>query len=125
MYTLNVTNNYSYNVPASNAKTVAKDGGKTTFEKQGSLLLEIPGIGTLNFIDLGDKKLEGHPDITETWGVLIRAITTEAYYRYEGNGVLNLEIDKLGTSTLNTDNGSLVQIKLRELSIETKMNLAI
>lgn len=119
MYTLNVTNNYVWQISADGgAVNIPERGGTHTFERQGSLFLDLPGMGQMAFIDLGDQKLPGYPDVTETWGVLVRAATTEAYYRYEGGGELSLSIDAYGTATLSTSNGTLIPVFLEELEVK-------
>lgn len=116
MYNLTVNNNYIYNVDASDGKTVKK-GANHTFNKRGSLYLNIPGMGEMNFIDLGDTKLPGY-DLKENWGVLVRFSNKEAYYRYEGEGQLTLTIDNLGTCTLSTNNGSMIPVYIEEFIVD-------
>ncbi|APZ45988.1 hypothetical protein BW723_06630 [Polaribacter reichenbachii] len=116
MYTLTVKNNYVYDIGSSNGVTIAKSGNHV-FNNRGSIYFTIPGIGEISFIDLGDKKIEGYPIPKETWGVLIRAQTTEAYYRYEGGGELTATLDSYGTLHLSTTNGTMIAIRLPELII--------
>ncbi|WAC01291.1 hypothetical protein N7U66_14470 [Lacinutrix neustonica] len=118
MYTLTVNNNYIHNIEASNGVTISKNK-KHTFNDRGSLVLRIPGMADMNFIDLADKKLPGYPQPKETWGVLVRYSNMEAYYRYEGSGTLNATFDTLGTCSLTTSNGSMLPISIREFVIET------
>lgn len=114
MYTLTVTNNYISDLGASNGVSVRK--GKTwEFNKQGSIFLMVPGMGEINFIDLAEKKIDGYPFPKETWGVLVRTHSSEAYYRYEGGGELTAIIDDLGTLHLSAKKGTLIRIKLPEL----------
>ncbi|MBA6155604.1 hypothetical protein H3Z83_03580 [Tenacibaculum sp. S7007] len=117
MYTLVVQNDFKWSIGASNGVTIPNQGGSHTFNNQGSLYLTVPGIGEICFIDLGDKKLEGYPIPKETWGVLVRIHTTEAYYRYEGGGQLHALIDQYGSFSLNTTNGTMIPISLPELTI--------
>lgn len=120
MYTLKVINNYVYDtiVHTSGKDSIVNHNSSGTFEKLGNAYLSIPGMGQLNLIDLGDSKLDGYNDYpTETWGVLIRYKTTEATYRYEGGGTLTLTIDKLGSVNISTENGTLIEIKVTELTI--------
>lgn len=116
MYTLTVKNNYLYDIGTSNGVTIKK-GANQVFKDRGSLYLTIPGIGEINFMDLGDKKIEGYPIPKETWGVLVRVHTTEAYYRYEGNGELTAVINQYGALDLSTTNGTMIPISLPELTI--------
>ena len=118
MYALTITNNYVWQISADNGSVrIDERGGTHTFEKLGNLSLDIPGMGQMAFIDLGDKKIPGYPIAKETWGVLVRGANVEAYYRYEGGGALNLTIDAYGTATLTTSNGTLISISLEELIV--------
>ncbi|GER60613.1 hypothetical protein ULMA_27210 [Patiriisocius marinus] len=117
MYTLQVTNNYIWPITASDKTVIPAKGAVHTFNSQGNIFLEVMGIGSISFIDLGDKKIEGYPNVKETWGVLVRTHATEAYYRYEGGGVLNTVFDLYGTCTLTTTNGTLIPISLEEMII--------
>lgn len=116
MYTLTVKNNYVYDIGSSNGVTIPKNGSHV-FNKKGSIYFTLPGIGEINFIDLGDKKIEGYPIPKETWGVLVRVHTTEAYYRYEGGGELTATINQYGSLDLSTTNGTMIPISLPELTI--------
>ena len=118
MYTLNIKNNYTWAIMANGNKIINAKGDSTTFTKQGNCYLSIPGIGKMAFIDLGDHKIPGYPTVTETWGVLVRTSTVEAYYRYEGGGELTAVIDIYGTCTLSTSNGTMISISLPELVIQ-------
>ena len=89
MYTLNVKNNYTWPISSNTGKVVPEKGGAASFDRHGSMFMEIPGMGTVCFLELGDKKLPGYPEVKETWGILVRTHSTEAYYRYEGGGILN------------------------------------
>jgi len=116
MYTLTVKNNYIQNIGASNGVTVPKDGSHV-FNNRGSIIFTIPGMGEINFIDLAEKRLPGYPEPSQTWGVLVRYRTIEAYYRYEGAGELTLTVDHLGTCALTTTNGSVIPISLADFNI--------
>lgn len=118
MYNLTVINNYNQDIGASNGVTIAK-GANHVFNDRGSIYLTVPGMGEINFIDLGDYKLPGYPIPKETWGVLVRYSNIEAYYRYEGQGQLTATIDNLGICTLTTSNGSMITISLPEFIIES------
>ena len=119
MYTLNVKNNYIWPITSNTGKVIAERGGSGSFDRQGSLFLEVPGMGSVNFLDLGDRKLPGYPEAKETWGVLVRTHSTEAYYRYEGGGVLNATWDIDGTVTISTTTGTLMPIFIEEMIVDT------
>lgn len=118
MYTLNVKNDFIWPVTANNGTVIPEGGGTGSFAKQGSMVLHVPGIGDIAFLDLGDKKLDGYPEVKETWGVLVRHHTTEGYYRYEGGGELTIALDAHGTSTLSTTNGTLIPIRMDEMNVQ-------
>ncbi len=117
MYTLTVNNNYSQDIGTSNGVTISK-GKNHVFNDRGSIILSVPGMGEMNFIDLGNKKLPGYPEPKQTWGVLARYRTIEAYYRYEGGGELTATFDNLGTCTLTTANGTMIPIALEDFIIK-------
>ncbi len=121
MYNLTVNNNFIWQISADDgAVTIPERGGTHTFKNQGSLFLSIPGIGQMAFIDLGDKKISGYDEVaSETWGVLVRTGTTEAYYRYEGGGILTATFDQYGTCTITAGRNTLVPISLPELVVDT------
>ncbi|SOE23922.1 hypothetical protein SAMN06298216_4295 [Spirosomataceae bacterium TFI 002] len=118
MYTLNVTNNYAYPVKTSQGQEIPPNGGTLSLTRLGSLYMNIPGNGDINFIDLGSEKLPDYPMPNQTWGVLVRVHTQEAYYRYEGGGELSLTIDKYGSTTLTSTNGDMITVQLPELTIK-------
>lgn len=117
MYTLNVKNNYIWPITANENAVIPERGGSHTFERQGSMFLEVPGMGAVTFLDLGDRKLPGYPEVKETWGVLVRTHSTEAYYRYEGGGILNATFDIDGTVTIGTTSGTLINIFIDEMTV--------
>lgn len=116
MYTLTLNNNYYLDVVSSTGVTIPKDGGGQIFNNMGSIFFKVPGVGEINFTDLGDKKIDGYPFPTQTWGVLVRVHTTEAYYRYEGGGELTASINEYGSLSLTTSNGEMIPISLEELT---------
>jgi len=118
MYTLNVTNNFVWPITPSTGAAIPEKGGTQSFDNQGTMSLTIPGLGQIAFLDLGDTKLTGYPEVSETWGVLVRTHSTEAYYRYEGGGVLNAVFDIYGTCTLSTSNGTLIPVSLEEMIVD-------
>ena len=112
MYKLKITNNYRHALIAETKKIINPKGDSATFDKLGDLIVDIPGMGPVNFLDLGKEKL-GYLD--ETWGVLIRYRAAEFIYRYEGGGDLEAEVDNLGTVHIQVNNGKGFIIKLPDL----------
>lgn len=116
MYTITLTNNYIYDVKADTGEVAKKNGGKIVLKDWGSHLIHIPGMGAMNCIDLGDHKIPGYP-LNENWGALFRYVNTEIYYRYEGGGQVEMEINRYGCVTVRTNFSSII-ISLDELSLE-------
>ncbi len=65
MYNLRVENNYSWALKTHDG-TPIPSGTSKAFDNQGNMVLEVTGIGAFNFMDLGEKKLPGYPEINET-----------------------------------------------------------
>lgn len=61
MYTLYIKNNYGGTISTCNAKKIPANVGAMSFEKHWSIILEVPGMGAFNFLDLGNVKLLGYP----------------------------------------------------------------
>ena len=131
MYTVNVTNNYfqvmyGHMVPAPRGGggpewQIDPNGGKMSIGPLGNLQIDVPSMGPILFIDIADTKLSQYtspklPWTEQTWGGLIRYMGAEAYFRYEGGGVVNLVIDKYGAIDLNFPMGGM-QISLGELTV--------
>ncbi len=122
MYDVHITNNYIYDISLEGSSdTVSAKGGTKTFTGWGSHILHVPGMGEMNFLDLGDKKLAQYtnPDLpwTEcTWGGLVRYKGLDVYFRYEGGGGLNVEFNSHGCAVATfTRNGGMV-VSLDDLS---------
>jgi hypothetical protein len=100
---------------------VQPGGGKLTVENLGNFQVSIPGMGELVFLDIAAEKLPAYtnPEIpwTEaTWGGVIRYRGEDAYFRYEGQGQVNVVIDQFGSVTVNFPQGGM-QVSLSELSV--------
>lgn len=118
MYTLTVKNNYVWPIVADQGSVkIPENGGSHVFEKLGNLILTIPGMGEMVFIDLAANKIPGYPVASQTWGVLVRSHVTEAYYRYEGGGLLTATFDTYGTCTLTAGRDTLIPVYLDELIV--------
>ncbi len=124
MYTVSVINNYIYPLTLDGGSTSAVDanGGKAEFKDWGSHYLSVPGMGGINFIDMGDKKLEDYtnpelPWTEATWGGLIRYRNLDAYFRYEGGGKVDVVVDQFGSVTLHFGTGGGMIINLDDLTV--------
>jgi hypothetical protein len=122
MFTLNVTNNYfqevgGYFVPPPQSGyrlwQAAPNGGKVTVPDLGNFQLQVPNMGSILFIDLGNTKLPQYtnpkiPWTESTWGGLIRYRGLDAYFRYEGGGIVNLVIDAYGSINVSFPQGGML-----------------
>ncbi|MGY5352329.1 hypothetical protein ACXGQW_07175 [Wenyingzhuangia sp. IMCC45533] len=120
MYNLKVVNNYVHDIigKTKEGDRIINSNLTVSYSDVSNVVFIVFGMGDISFIDLKDEGLEGHETFpTESMGVLIRATTSEAHYRYDGTGQLTLTIDKYGTSHLTTDNGTLVNVRISELQI--------
>src|SRR5882762_3004978 len=99
VYDVAITNNYIYGFspdilgepppPPNTGRRFFQPGDKAEFKGWGSASIELFGMGRINFIDLGNRKLDaytndGVPWTKLTWGGLIRYRGLDAYFRYEG-----------------------------------------
>lgn len=76
----------------------------------GSAYIDVPGIGQVNFIDIGETKISGFRK--ETWGILISYQGDEIEFRYEGGGNIEVTINQFGQAQLKPINGHMVQVQL-------------
>src|SRR5215211_7577869 len=121
MFTLNVTNNYfqqvgGHFVPIQGdgfrVWPIDPNGGKATITELGNFELTVPSMGTVLVRDLGNAKLPQYtnpniPWTNLTWGGLLRYRGDEAYFRYEGTGVVNLVVDTHGSVTVSFPQGGM------------------
>jgi|HubBroStandDraft_6_1064221.scaffolds.fasta_scaffold13289_2 hypothetical protein len=124
MYNLSITNNYIYSIfmDGGNQIIAGPNGGKAHLENWGSHALNIAWMGDLNFIDIADKKLSQYtnpkiPWTQSTWGGVVRYGGMEAYFRYEGQGQVDVVIDQFGSVKLHFPQGGMI-IYLDELAVE-------
>lgn len=114
MYSVSVTNNYRYALTTSlGTDTITPNGGTATIDRQGNFYINVPGMGPINFIDLGDTKLNAYTDprlpwTEKTWGGLVRYHSLDAYFRYEGGGSVNLAVAADGSISLHFAQGGAV-----------------
>ena len=124
MYDVNITNNYRAGITldGDNKVFVPGLGGKKTVNNWGSHFLWVPGMGDINFIDLGEQKLNQYtnPEIpwtNSTWGGLIRYRSLDGYFRYEGQGKIDLVIDQYGSVQVHFAQGGGMIVLLDDLVI--------
>lgn len=104
MYTVTIINNYHDTLLTSFGGPINK--GDTRPVKSGPLgngYVTIPGLGAVNFTDVGDSQIGGFSKAT--WGVLISYQGEEIVFRYEGGGEIQLTINKFGQAELSGNGG--------------------
>ncbi len=124
MYDVKITNNYIYSIFLDGGKKmiVPPNGGKAELNKWGSHILNVPGMGDINFIDLSETKLNQYttpklPWTEATWGGLIRYRSLDAYFRYEGQGKVDVVVDKWGSVALEFAKGGGMIVSLDDLIV--------
>jgi len=113
MYDVTITNNYIYAFSVLGGNQVFVPGQTYQLTGWGSHIIEVPGMGGINFIDLGERKLPGYtnpnlPWTEKTWGGLIRYRGLDAYFRYEGGGQVKAVLDEVGSLSLHFDQGGML-----------------
>lgn len=98
-YTLQVQNGSPYTWSDSDGGSVPPGATWTHSTALGNAWLNSNELGTVNFLDIGDKHIPG--DSKETWGVLISYQGEEMVGRYEGGGQLSASINQFGQVTLS------------------------
>jgi hypothetical protein len=78
-------------------------------QKLGSGYINVPGVGAVNFVDIGDRQMGGHSK--KKWGVVISYQGEDALFRYDGEGELNVTINEFGQAEIS-GNGDLMLIKI-------------
>jgi hypothetical protein len=123
MYNVSITNNYIYSLfmDGGNQVIAGPNGGTAQLNNWGSHALNLAWMGDINFIDLGDQKLSAYTDpkipwTEATWGGLVRYRGLDAYFRYEGQGQVNVVVDQFGSVQLNFAQGGMI-INLDDLIV--------
>jgi hypothetical protein len=123
MFNVSIANNYIYplyldggNMPAPPPKN------KSNFKDWGSHILTVPGMGEINFIDMGDYKIDKYihkdfPWTHYTWGGMIRYQGLEAYFRYEGQGEVKVVVDRFGGVNLSFKENGGMMVKMDDLRV--------
>lgn len=84
-------------------------GQQASFNNLGNLWFTIPGVGNVNLLDIGQRKLAGFS--RATWGALISFQGEELEFRYEGGGEVTIKVTDLGQAELSS-NGSIIRVNL-------------
>lgn len=102
-YHVTVTNNYHDTLMAFGSPINKGDTRPTKSPLLGNGYITVPGIGSVNFIDLGQQKMGGFSKAT--WGVLISYQGEETEFRYEGGGEIQININNLGQAEISGNGG--------------------
>lgn len=108
MWKLSVTNNYEHPLKIE-GKEVAKGETFEPDKEYGSVIVEVPGLGPLNFLDMCEEHIDG-PSVKKL-GVYITYQSDECYYKYEEAGKINIVINFFGQAEIVAD-GDLSVIHL-------------
>ncbi|MDQ3798184.1 MAG: hypothetical protein M3384_01930 [Acidobacteriota bacterium] len=109
-YHLTITNHYHQTIMGFGM--IINAGEKNPIKVQQTLgngYVDVPGLGAVNFTDIGQKDIGGHS--RATWGVLISYQGEEIVFRYEGGGEIQLRINELGQAELR-GNGEFSRVQL-------------
>lgn len=114
MYNLTVTNSYAYaitvyDIAVGPHQVAPRDPAYVVPKPLGNVVVTVPGLGEINFLDIGDQQIGGFSK--GTWGVLISYQGEEVVFRYEGGGQLALTVNGFGQAKLG-GNGGFSQIEL-------------
>ena len=123
MYDVSITNNYFVGLflDGGNQIIAEANGGKARLTNWGSHAVNVPRMGDINVIDLGDQKIDGYtnpkiPWTESTWGGVVRYQGLDAYFRYEGEGQVELVVDRFGSVSLHFEQGGLI-VSLDDLTV--------
>ncbi len=118
MFYVNVTNNFVNRLTINGSKKVNTGGGTaSTGRVSGTQTIEVPAMGTILLLDLARNKVPGY-GLSETWGVLMRYQGLELYYRYEGDGKIDLTVDEYGNVNVTSVQGSALIISLNDMTFQ-------
>ena len=121
MFDVTITSEYlgGYSVDGGNQAF----GNKAVFPHwKGHHTIQVMGMGDILILDLADKKLDGYtndklPWTKMTWGGVVRYRGLDAYFRYEGTGLIEIKIDLVGSVKLRfKDRGGMI-VSLSDLDV--------
>lgn len=113
MFKIDVKNEFIFEIVINGDNKIFPGQSGTSGVVGERQVLEIPFIGVLLAIYLGEEKLPGY-DIPGSSGVLLRYSGHALYYRYDGEGQINLHVDHIGNLKLTTGQGTALAIRLDE-----------
>lgn len=122
MFDVSVTNNYVTGFFIDGGNQLFQPGQTYQFPHwSGHHTIQIPGMGDINIIDLGETKLAPYtnpkiPWTEKTWGGVVRYRGLDAYFRYEGTGHFKIVIDHVGSISVHFDQGGMM-VNLDDMSV--------
>lgn len=115
-YHVTIRNNYREGIRAFG--TILNSHETRKFPQTfGNGVVEISGLGPINFTDIGKKDVGGHSKAT--WGVLLSYQGEEAVFRYEGGGEIEITISEIGQAELS-GNGEFARVPLPSFTFKKK-----
>jgi len=100
---------------------IGANGGRDTMVGVSHFIFSVPGMGNLLIVDLGDKKLDQYTNKNIPWtnskyGGLVRYRGLDAYFRYEGQGKIDIVVDHHGCAHLKFAQGGMM-VNLADLDV--------
>jgi hypothetical protein len=94
------------------------------FAGWGSNIINVPGMGPMNFIDIANTTLPQYtnpklPWTNYTWGGLIRYRDVDVYFRYEGEGSVAVTLDLHGSVQVSFPVGDGMVVDLDAMSVDS------
>lgn len=109
-YHVTIINNYHETIRAFGSIINQGDTRPTKIPTVlGNGYIDIPGLGSINFTDIGEQQVGGYSKAT--WGVLISSQGEEVVFRYEGGGEIQVTINQYGQAEIS-GNGGFSRIRL-------------
>lgn len=115
-YDVIIRNNYREAIKAFGTILNRNEARKFT-PQGGNGVVEVFGLGPMNFTDIAKKNVGGHSKAT--WGVLLSYQGEEVVFRYEGQGALELTISDIGQAELS-GNGEFSRVPLPSFIFKKK-----
>lgn len=108
MYNLTVSTSYAYSITVTDIaggphQVSPRDPPYVLPKPLGNAIVTVPGLGEINFLDIGDQQIGGFSKAT--WGVLISYQGEEVVFRYEGGGQVALTVNGFGQAKLSGNGG--------------------
>jgi hypothetical protein len=100
---------------------IPPNGGRDLIQNVSHFLFTVPGMGNLLVLDLGDRKLDQYtnrnlPWTNSRWGGLVRYRGLDAYFRYEGQGRIDITIDRHGCANVKFAQGGMM-VNLADMTV--------